>query len=243
MKNWRIPRFFIEKEPGDIVIIKEKETLRHIKVLRLKEKDEIILLDGKLGRFKGTIEGIDKTSCIVRITKRERLNPPSIEITLIQGLCKHPKMDIVVEGLAGLSIKRIIPLMAKRSIPKGENIERLRNIAKSSFLTSCSGLLPNIFDCLSLVEAIGVIKGDDLIIVPYEEEKKIHIRPVLLSHKSCKSISLFIGPEGGFEKEEVETIQKIGGISVSLGDAILKTEYAGFFAISVILYEFSNNLR
>ncbi len=238
MENWRIPRFFIEKLTSDIVYIKEKETLRHIKVLRLKEKDEIILLDGRLTRFKGIIEGIDKGGCIVRITKRERLNPPPIEITLIQGLCKHPKMDIVVGGLSGLSIKRLIPLMAKRSIPKQENIERLRSIARSSFLTSGSSLLPSISDCLSLSEAIEIIKGDDLIIVAYEEEIKTHFKPILISHKSCRSISLFIGPEGGFEKEEVETIQKIGGISVSLGDAIIKTEYAALFAISAIRYEF-----
>lgn len=232
-------RFFIENVQKDSVIIKEKETLKYIKVLRLKEKDEIILLDGKLGRFEGIIEEIDKTFCIVRITKKERLKPPPIEITLVQGLCKHPKMDIVVEGLSCLSIKRFIPLVAKRSIPRQENIERLRNIAKSSFLTSGSSLLPSISDCLSLDSALEAIKGDDLILVPWEEERKNHFKPTLISSKSCRSISLFIGPEGGFEKEEVEAIQKIGGIPVSLGDAIIKTEYAGFFVVSTILYEFS----
>ncbi|MEW6103054.1 MAG: RsmE family RNA methyltransferase [bacterium] len=231
-------RFFIE-EPKDITIIKEKETLKHIKVLRLKEKDKIIILDGKCGRFKGEIEKIGKEECIVKITKKEKLKPPPIEITLIQGIPKHPKMDLIVEMLGGFSIKRIIPLIAKRSIPKKENIERLRNIAKSSFLTSGSYLLCSISNCLSLDRAIEEIKGDDLIIVPWEEEKKTHFKPVLASHKSSKKISVFIGPEGGFDKEEIESIQKIGGISVSLGDAIIKTEYAGFFVISSILYEFS----
>ncbi|MEW6482349.1 MAG: RsmE family RNA methyltransferase [bacterium] len=230
-------RFFVE-EPRDITIIKEKETLKHIKVLRLKEKDTIVILDGKCGRFKGIIEKIDRKECIVKITKREKLKPPSIEITLVQALPKHPKMDLVVEMLGGFSIKRIIPLIAKRSIPKKENIERLKNIAKSSFLTSGSSLLPHISNCLSLDRAIEEIKGDDLIIVPWEEERKTHFKPILTSHKSSKKISVFIGPEGGFDKSEIEAIQKIGGISVSLGDAIIKTEYAAFFVISSILYEF-----
>lgn len=236
-----LERFFIDKEPESLVIIKEKETLRHIKVLRLKEKDKIVFLDGKCGRFEGVIEKIDKTSCAVRITKKKRQKPPPIEITLIQGICKHPKMDIVVSSLSCLSIKRIIPLIAKRCIQKKENIERLRNIAKSSFLTSGSLLLPEIYDCLLLPAAIEIIKGDDLILVPYEEERKRHFKDVLTSCKLSKlrkKISIFIGPEGGFEKGEVEAIQEIGGIPVSLGESIIKTEYAAFFTISCILYEF-----
>lgn len=233
-----IERFFIDKEPESFVILNEKETLKHIKVLRLKENDPIVFLDKGCGMFEGIIEKIGKTSCRIRITKMERLKPPEIEITLIQGLCKHPKMDIVVSSLSCLPIKRIIPIIAKRSIQRKENIERLRNIAKSSFLTRGGGLLPEICDCISLFEAIEMIKGDGLIIAPYEEEKERYFKDVLTLNKSSKKISIFIGPEGGFEIEEIEAIKKIGGVSVSLGNSIIKTEYAGFFVISCILYEF-----
>lgn len=234
----RPERFFISEEPKSLVIINDKERLKHIRALRLKEKDPIIFLDGKCGRYGGIIEAIDKTSCRVRIMKRERLKPPPVEITLIQGLCKHPKMDIVVGSLSCLSIKRIIPIITKRQEQKRENIERLRNIAKSSFLTSGGPLLCEIFDCLSLPRVIEMIKGDDLILVPYEEERERFFKDVLSLHKSSKKISIFIGPEGGFEREEVEAIQEIGGIPVSLGEAIIKTEYAGFFVASCVLYEF-----
>lgn len=236
-------RFFINEEPGPFVVLKDKQTLKHMKVLRLKEKDKITLLDGRCGKFEGIIEKIDKTSCSVRITKREKLELPLIDITLVQGLCKHPKMDIVIRGVSNFSIKRIIPIITKRSQQKGENIERLRNIAESSFLTRGGGLLPEIYDCLSLHEAIEIIKGDDLILVPYEEERERHFKDVLTLNKSLKAISIFIGPEGGFEKDEVGEVQKIGGIPVSLGETIIKTEYAGFFAISCILYEFTKTLN
>jgi len=233
------PRFFIEKEPTDIAIIEDRETLKHIKVLRLKKGDSIFLLTGKCLRFEGVIEGLNKSSCIVKIIKKERLKPPPLSITLVQGLCKHPKMELVVNMVSGFSIKRIIPFIAKRSASKGENIERLRKIAESSFLTSRSGLLPEITDCLPLSKAIEMTRGDNLILIPFEEERKTHLKSILSSHKEARSISIFIGPEGGFEKEEVKEVEKIGGISTSLGDTIIKTEYAGFFVISSILYEFS----
>ncbi|HAW50702.1 TPA: hypothetical protein DCX16_07120 [bacterium] len=60
----------------------------------------------------------------------------------------------------------------------------------------------------------------------------------LHSVSSHKKYRFFIGPEGGFEKEGVASIQKMGGIPVSLGNALIKTEYAGFFVLSSIFYEF-----
>ncbi|MDE6723948.1 MAG: RsmE family RNA methyltransferase, partial [Eubacterium sp.] len=50
-----------------------------------------------------------------------------------------------------------------------------------------------------------------------------------------KSIAIFIGPEGGFEKEEVEAVIEKGGINATLGKRILRTQTAPVAALSAIM--------
>jgi len=232
----KIYSFFIEEEPKDIAVIRDKDTIHHIyKVLRFKEGDRILLMDGKLSKYEGEIKEISQLSITLKITKKERIPKPPIEITLVQGIPKHPKMDIIVESASGLGIYRIIPLISKRTVAKTKNVERWRSIAKTSLLTSRMGLLCDVCDPTMLDE---IKLNQELVIVAWEEEKNTHLRDILRSNRSVKSIAVFIGPEGGFEKEEVCAIQKMGGIPVSLGNALIKTEYAGLFVLSSIFYEF-----
>ena len=76
----------------------------------------------------------------------------------------------------------------------------------------------------------------DLMIIAYEEERETSLKSAL-SGKTPKSVSVLIGPEGGFEKEEVEKAVALGAISVTLGKRILRTETAPIAISSAILYE------
>ena len=83
------------------------------------------------------------------------------------------------------------------------------------------------------------MKNNDLNIAPYENERTKSIKQAIKG-VNINTMGIFVGPEGGFEEEEVEKIQEIDGKSVSLGPRILRTETASLVASSIVLYELSD---
>ena len=86
-------------------------------------------------------------------------------------------------------------------------------------------------------EALELAETLDVLLIPYELERDMeHTRTCLERIKPGQSIGMFIGPEGGFEKEEVEAAQRAGAESISLGRRILRTETAGLALLSVLMF-------
>ena len=91
--------------------------------------------------------------------------------------------------------------------------------------------------------AIEAAKTDDLAIIPYEDSESLPgaggmalTRELIGSLKPGQKLSIFIGPEGGFEKEEVEQAVKAGAEPLTLGKRILRTETAGLTMLSVLMF-------
>ena len=92
---------------------------------------------------------------------------------------------------------------------------------------------------MSLKEAFSYIEEQkfDLRMIPYELEKGMDgTKQVLSRLASGQQIAVFIGPEGGFEKEEVEQAVKAGAEPLTLGKRILRTETAGLTMLSVLMF-------
>ena len=100
-------------------------------------------------------------------------------------------------------------------------------------------MIPAVHAVIKLSQVLQEEKWD-LLVIAYESENKVSLKEVLQSHKNAKSIGVIIGPEGGLSNEEVNVAQKAGGIAVSLGRRILRTETAGMVTAAAILYETDN---
>ena len=86
-------------------------------------------------------------------------------------------------------------------------------------------------------EALAQAKRLDVILIPYELERGMQeTRKIIEAIKPGQSVAVFIGPEGGFEKEEVEQALGCGARAVTLGRRILRTETAGLTALSVLMF-------
>ena len=90
---------------------------------------------------------------------------------------------------------------------------------------------------MSFGEALSDASGSELKLLPYEGETQNSIKTVLKNNADSKSVCIFIGPEGGFDKSEVEHALDAGFNIVTLGPRILRTETAPLAAISAVLYE------
>lgn len=238
-------RFFVDKEQ----IIDDKieiigTDVKHIKdVLRLRVDEEIEIASEGF-TYNGKIELLEKNKITVDIIdKIKGANEAPIDIILYQGLAKGSKMDVIIQKGTEVGIKAFYPLATNRSIVKINDIkkeqskvERWSSIADGAAKQSKRDIIPKVENIISFNEMINLLKNKDNIIVPYEDEKANTIKKDLQTIKGEK-IHLIIGPEGGFEPSEIESLKLIGAKIVTLGPRILRTETAGLVAATIILYE------
>lgn len=238
-------RFFVDKSQvfEDEIIILGND-VKHIKdVLRLKENQMIdISSDGILYRCE--IKEIEKDKIQVKIhSKEEGKNESKIEIFLYQGLAKGTKMEFIFQKNTEIGVKEFFPVATHRSVVKINEIEkenkkiaRWNAIVEEASKQSKRDYIPKVNNILSFNEMIDILRNEENILVPYEDENSFTIKEGLNIVKGNK-VHIIIGPEGGFENEEIQQLKDIGAKVVTLGSRILRTETAGFVASTITLYE------
>lgn len=239
-------RFFVDKENilEDSVVI-EGQDVNHIKnVLRMKTGEEILVSDGNDREYRCSIEEI---SCDAVKAKIIDIDGPCrelpVKVYLFQGLPKGDKFETVIQKMVELGAYEIVPVTTKRAIVKLDEkkatnkVKRWNTIAESAAKQSKRGIIPKVADVCSFKQAVAKAEELDMIIIPYEEAENMeYTRQVIAQIKPGMTVGIFIGPEGGFAKEEVEEVLSKGGSSVTLGRRILRTETAGMAIMSVIMF-------
>ncbi|MBE6088073.1 MAG: 16S rRNA (uracil(1498)-N(3))-methyltransferase [Clostridium beijerinckii] len=226
------------------------DDVKHIyKVLRLSEGEEVVLNNCEGIEYLGEIETITKSEVIVKIIKRLDINNESkIKVHLFQGLPKGQKMDLIVQKGTELGVSEFIPVTTARVDVKlkGEfkKLDRLNRIALEACKQSKRSVIPQVKEVIDFNEAINELKKMDLIIVPYENAEDFGIKTLVrklerdnVDLDNINNVGILIGPEGGFEESEIDTLKEQGAYIVTLGNRILRTETAGFTATALIQYE------
>ncbi|KMT21645.1 16S rRNA (uracil(1498)-N(3))-methyltransferase [Clostridium cylindrosporum] len=240
-------KFFVPKENiNDDNILITGDDVKHIgKVLRLKLNETINISDGSGVEYICSINTIDKKEVSCRIIEKfENATESPIKITLFQGLPKSQKMDLIVQKGVEIGISEVRAVITNRVVVKTEardisnKIERWNKISKEAAKQSGRGVILDISEPVSFKDAIDSLDEFDLAVMPYENQEGVGLKRILTEKGSeAKNIAIFIGPEGGFEEEEVEYAKEKGVYPVTLGPRILRTETAGFVASTIILYE------
>ena len=243
-------RFFTPKNNMNLeqnTCIIEGEDVKHIsKVLRCKENDKLEVCDMDNNEYICAIKEINKDNIILDIIEKVNIKRESnLKVKLYQGMPKGTKMELILQKLTEIGVDEIILVQAKRSVTKIDNkkedkkIERWERIIYEAAKQSKRGKMPKLTGVLSFNEALEDMKNNDLNICPYENERTVSIKEAIRG-LNINSVGIFVGPEGGFEEEEIEKIQNIDGKVVSLGPRILRTETASVVASSIVLYELSD---
>lgn len=240
-------KFFISKDNihGDSCII-EGEDVKHIyKVLRLDSGDKVNINNGEGTEYLGEIEEVNKKEVKVKLIEKVELNNESnLKVHLYQGMPKSAKMDLIVQKCTELGIFEITPIITERVVVKSElsefkKVDRWNRIALEACKQSKRSLIPVINTPIEFEELQEALKKYDLIVVPYENQKGEGIKYVVneVKNKEIKDVAIIIGPEGGFEESEIQSFKDLGAYIVTLGPRILRTETAGFTALSLLMYE------
>ena len=218
---------------------------RHIgKVLRLRENDSITLFDGDGTIYNGTIIRKDQKQILVRIDDRSvACEQQDNHIILGQALPKATKMDFIVQKSTELGISRIIPFCSMRTVVRydaqkaNDRVRHWQRIAVEAAKQSGTRHIPAVeqiehFKTLIEHDFDGYLK-----ILLWEEEHALLLRQSLKPSVACRKIIFLVGPEGGFDREEVTLAREHGFTPVSLGAAVLRTETVSIAVLSVIRYE------
>lgn len=241
-------QFFVEPHQIDGKKITITGTdVNHIKnVLRMKPGEELSVSNGADGReYRCGILSIeeDRVVCGLRFIKDDGMELPS-RVFLFQGLPKADKMELIVQKAVELGAYQIVPVAAKRCVVKLDEkrararTARWQGIAEAAAKQSKRRIVPEVTQVLSFEEAVRISSSMDVKMIPYElAEGMDRTKQLIGGLKSGQDIAVFIGPEGGFEEEEVNLALASGVLPVTMGKRILRTETAGFTMLAWIMYQ------
>ena len=215
----------------------------HIKnVLRFKVGDKFLVsCDSKshlceLSRF-------EEDSAVATILQEDYLDSKlSIDLYLFQGIPKSEKMELIIQKAVELGANGIIPLDMKHCIAKIEKnkeeskLKRFQAIAESAGKQSKRNEIPTIYPVTSIATLCQNVGMLDHVLVPYENEQGMASTINALSKiKSGDKVGIVIGPEGGFDSQEIKALLDAGAKTISLGKRILRTETASITALGMLM--------
>lgn len=218
----------------------------HIKnVLRMKIGEEIALSNGvdqKEYRVGIVAYTEDTVECELHFIKEDGMELPA-EIYLFQGLPKGDKMELIIQKAVELGVHEIIPVSMSRCVVRldekkaSSKLKRWQTIAEAAAKQSKRGIIPKIHEVLSFEQALSYANDMQVKMLPYELANGMEeTKKVIASIRAGERIAVWIGPEGGFDKQEVSKASACGFCPISLGKRILRTETAGMTVLSILMY-------
>ncbi|MGI6073871.1 MAG: 16S rRNA (uracil(1498)-N(3))-methyltransferase [Fermentimonas sp.] len=210
-----------------------QESQHCVKVLRMRIGDEILVSDGKGGRFECVITDANHKRCRLDIVKEETIEKQrNYSVGIAFAPTKHiDRNEWFVEKATEIGIDYIIPLRTKYSERKEIKNERLEKIAVAAMKQSKQFYLPQIYDMMSFEEFVASNKeGQKFIAHCYDMPKK----ELTVAYKRGENVFIAIGPEGDFSEQEVELSMTHGFKPISLGTNRLRTETACLSALQTI---------
>lgn len=246
-----MPKFFISQEQidGNNLKIKGKD-VNHIRnVLRKKINDEITVcnIDNQKD-YLCTINELEKEyiNCTI-VTELEKNVESNVKLTILQGLPKADKMELIIQKSVELGVTEIIPIEMKRCVVKLQEKDKIKKVQRWQKISEVASkqcgrnIIPKIGQVMTLKNICNLIDNYDIVLVAYENESEKSIKQILKEIKNNYSkeikIAVLIGPEGGIAPEEIEALTESGAMTMSLGKRILRTETVALNVASIIMYE------
>lgn len=223
----------------------EGSDVNHMKnVLRMRVGEEVMISDGNNRTYRCAVQEYGEDITILKILERGLVDTelPS-RIYLFQGLPKQDKMELIVQKAVELGVYQVIPVATKRCVVKldekkaAKKVERWQQIAESAAKQAGRGYIPEIHSVMNYRKALEYAGKLDVVLIPYElADSMQETKQIIDTIRPGQSIGIFIGPEGGFEQEEVERAIDCGARVITLGRRILRTETAGLTTLSVLMF-------
>ena len=231
-------QYFIKGQVENPVIIKDKDTVKHMfNVMRLTEDDQVVLVfeDG----IKRLARVTDRENHVFEVIEdlNDNVEMP-VSVTIASGFPKGDKLELVTQKATELGAQAIWSFPADWSVVKwdGKKLakkeDKLAKIALGAAEQSKRNRVPEVRLFEKKGEFLSELDNFDKIFIAYEETAKV---------ESGQKILFIFGPEGGISPSEIDAFEEAGGLKIGLGPRIMRTETAPLYALSSVSYALELN--
>ncbi len=246
-------QFFVDPSCiHDKEIIIEGNDYNHIKnVLRMKIGEELNVVTGvDDNEYRCEIKAFEEEQviCTLQFIKKNDVELPCA-ITLLQGLPKGDKMELIIQKAVELGVFEVVPVSMNRSVVKldhkkeASKVARWNSISEAAAKQSKRRIIPEVTKVMTVKEALDYCENMEVKLLPYEladMDAMGKTREIMSGIKKGQRVAIFIGPEGGFAEDEVDKASEKGFLPITLGHRILRTETAGMTLLSWLVYLLEN---
>lgn len=216
------------KEDQQITL--DKSQCQHLAARRMACHDRILLTDGAGLQAEGIITTLGKKAATVSIEHCDHIPRPTLNLTLLLGVCHHQTMDFMVQKAVELGVAHITlvetahtPYRLNATTSQRRQIH-LQKVMVHALQQSHGCYLPSLsYDTFEH----AITTQSSLLVMDPTAQEPMHAE--LLS----SSPTLFIGPEGGFSQQELNLLSK-SATRVRLGQQILRCETAMVASVSLV---------
>lgn len=222
------------------VTLPDDEARHAVRALRHSVGDEVVVVDGAGGRFIVRLTVADKRGAAGEVVaERREVGEPTYRLTVGLGTLKNAgRFETFVEKAVELGVSRIVPLSTERTERERLKERRLEGLLIAAMKQSGRSRRPELAD---VTEFDAMIRSDDALrILCHESADAAPSLPRLLTGAPA-SLTVIIGPEGGFSEAEVDDAESLGWAVASLGPRRLRAETAAIAAAGAVMLHFASD--
>ena len=243
-----MPKFFApQKSLRDGFITFSGKDSDHLRVLRVREGEELTVCDGEGLDAQCVVEMATKDTYRLRILKTvPSAGEPTVSVSVYAALPKGDKTELIVQKAVELGADEIVFFLSSRCVARPDDkaaaarVERLCKVAEASAMQSLRGRIPEVRWLPDFGKMLAEAAEAELGAFLWEEARSLSLRSLLQTRGEFRTGALITGPEGGFSEEEAAQAEAAGLRPVTLGPRILRCETAPLCALSALMYETGN---
>jgi 16S rRNA (uracil1498-N3)-methyltransferase len=243
-------RFYVDpaQSGNDQIELSEREAHHGANVVRVREGERVVALDGQGSELGCTVQKVGKRGMTLAVYQRNKIPPLPYQLTLVQAIPKGKTMETIVQKAAELGASKIIPIITDRTVAhldeerSESKVEKWNWIAIDAIKQCGSAWLPKILDPMKPSQHLNAGEKSELTLIaslqPGAKHPRFYFRDFLEERlRKPKSVAVWVGPEGDFTPAEVNSVLASGALPITLGPLVLRSETAAFYCLSVVNYE------
>lgn len=226
-----------------------REAHHALHVLRLKQGEVVIVLDGIGNEFICTVENCGRNNVTFFVSKKNIIPALPCSITLMQAIPKGKIIESIIQKSVELGVQRLVPILSERVVTHldVEELETKRDKWQQVAIEACkqcgAAWLPRIETPTTLEPFLACREKFELSLVGSLQKKRRHPRELIsefeMKHgRLPQSVNVWIGPEGDFSEKELGVIENSGAHPITLGKLVMRVETAAVYCLSFLNYEF-----
>lgn len=238
-----MPRFFMPVEStGDKFLVLTGENAAHARVLRLKNGDEVTVCDGEGTDYRCTVSDVSGGQIGLAVHGASPAEgEAAVQCGIYMAFAKADKFEHVIQKATELGAAELVCFPSARCVSRpdekslAKKLDRWQKIAASAAGQSRRGRIPKVIALPSYAAALNRAAQAELAVCFYENEEKRTFRAAI-EQRPFRTAAILTGPEGGFEREEIQQAAAAGLQICTLGSRILRCETAPLCALSALMY-------